>query len=80
MKTAFSILSKFTGAARELKEALQINPFSIEEGAEAYRTALQMPPDERRRRMQRMRETVEQNNVYRWAGKFLSRIGQGRIP
>lgn len=74
------ILSEFTGAARELKEALQINPFSIEEGAEAYRAALQMHPDERRRRMQRMRETVEQNNVYRWAGKFLSELAKMQFP
>ncbi len=74
------ILSKFTGARRELKEAVEINPFSVEEGAEAYRTALQMHPDERRRRMQRMRETVEQNNVYRWAGKFLSELAKVQFP
>ena len=74
------ILSKFTGAGRELKEALQINPFSVEEGAEAYRMALQMHPDERRRRMRRMRETVEQNNVYRWAGKFLSELARMPFP
>jgi alpha,alpha-trehalose-phosphate synthase [UDP-forming] len=74
------ILSKFTGAGRELKEALQINPFSIDEGAEAYRAALQMHPDEQRRRMQRMRETVEQNNVYQWAGKFLSELLKVQFP
>lgn len=74
------ILSKFTGAGRELKEALQINPFSVEEGAEALRAALQMHPDERRRRMQRMRETVEQNNVYRWAGKFVSQLAKMQFP
>lgn len=74
------VLSKFTGAARELKEALQINPFSIEEGADAFRVALQMPLDERRRRIQRMRDTVEQNNVYRWAGKFLSQLAKLEFP
>lgn len=74
------ILSQFTGAAQELKDALQINPFSIEEGAEAYRTALQMPPEERGRRMRKMREVVEQNNVYRWAGKFLSELGKIEFP
>ena len=74
------VLSKFTGAARELKEALQINPFSVEEGAEAYRVALQMHPDDRRRRMRRMREAVEQNNVYRWAGKFLSQLAKVEFP
>jgi alpha,alpha-trehalose-phosphate synthase [UDP-forming] len=74
------ILSKFTGAARELKEALIINPFSVEEGADAYRAALQMHADERRRRMVRMRETVEHNNVYRWAGKFISELAKLKSP
>jgi alpha,alpha-trehalose-phosphate synthase [UDP-forming] len=74
------VLSKFAGAAHELKEALQINPFSIEEGAEAYREALQMHPDERRRRMRRMREVVEQNNIYRWAGKFLGQLAKIGLP
>ncbi len=74
------VLSKFTGAARELKEALQINPFSLEEGAAACLAALEMHPDERRRRMQRMRETVEQNNVYSWAGKFLSELANVQFP
>ncbi len=74
------VLSKFTGAARELKDALQINPFSIEEGADALHTALQMDPQERGRRMRRMRETVQQNNVYRWAGKLLSQLAKIDLP
>jgi trehalose 6-phosphate synthase len=74
------ILSKFTGAARELKDALLINPFSVDEGANAIRTALQMHPGERKHRMQRMRETVEHNNVYRWAGKFLSQLVELEFP
>ena len=74
------VLSKFTGAARELKEALQINPFSIEEGAEAFDTALQMQPDERRRRMRKLREVVEQNNVYRWGGKILAQMASIEFP
>ena len=68
------VLSRFTGAARELQDALQVNPFSIEETSSAYRQAILMPREERRRRMQRMREEVETNNVYRWAGKFLSAL------
>ena len=74
------VLSKFTGAARELKDALQINPFSIEEGAEALGVALQMHAEERRRRMRKMRETVEQNNVYRWAGKILAQMAELEFP
>jgi trehalose 6-phosphate synthase len=74
------VLSKFAGAAYELKEALQINPFSIEEGAEAYRAALQMQAEERGRRMRKLREAIEQNNVYRWAGKFLSQLAKIEFP
>ncbi|MGA8026540.1 MAG: trehalose-6-phosphate synthase [Bryobacteraceae bacterium] len=74
------ILSQFAGAAQELKDALLINPFSIEEGAEACREALRMPLDERRRRMRKMREAVEHSNVYRWAGKFLSELAKIEFP
>jgi alpha,alpha-trehalose-phosphate synthase [UDP-forming] len=74
------VLSKFAGAAYEMKDALLVNPFSIEECANAYREALQMQPDERRRRMRKMRETVEHNNVYRWAGKFLSDLAKIEFP
>jgi trehalose 6-phosphate synthase len=68
------VLSKFTGAAVELKDALQVNPFSIDECAGAYREALQMHVEERRQRMSRMRETVSENNIYRWSGKLLSEL------
>jgi trehalose 6-phosphate synthase len=68
------ILSKFTGAARELKDAILVNPFSIEELAGAIREALEMPEEERRRRMQRMRAEVAGNNIYRWAGKIISAL------
>ena len=74
------ILSKFTGAARELKDALLINPFSIEEGAAAYHAALRMPPEERQRRMAKMREEIEYNNVYRWAGRLLSELARIDFP
>jgi trehalose 6-phosphate synthase len=74
------VLSKFAGAARELTDALQINPFAIEEGAEAYHAALRMHPEERRRRMRRMRESVMHNNVYRWAGSFLAECARTEFP
>ncbi|HTQ57493.1 MAG TPA: trehalose-6-phosphate synthase [Bryobacteraceae bacterium] len=65
------ILSAFTGAARELTDALIVNPFAIDEMAEAIHQAVNMPAGERRRRMNRMRSVVASNNVYRWAGKIL---------
>ncbi len=68
------ILSKFTGSARELSDALQVNPFSVKEIAHAYRAALEMPEQERRRRMQKMRDVVSQNNIYRWASELLSAL------
>jgi trehalose-6-phosphate synthase len=65
------VLSQFTGAARELHEALIINPYHIEQGAEALYRALTMPEPEQRERMRSMRNLVRDFNVYRWAGRML---------
>lgn len=65
------ILSQFTGAARELHEALIINPYHIEQGAEALYRAITMPDVEQRERMRSMRQRVREFNVYRWAGLML---------
>jgi trehalose 6-phosphate synthase len=65
------ILSQFTGAARELTEALIVNPYDIEQCAAALNLALTMPPDEQRARMRSMRNLVAEFNVYRWAGRML---------
>jgi trehalose 6-phosphate synthase/phosphatase len=65
------ILSTFAGAARELVEAILINPFDVAETAAAIRRAIEMPREQRRQRMQLMRRTIKENNVYRWAGRML---------
>jgi trehalose-6-phosphate synthase len=65
------ILSTFAGASRELAEAVLINPFDVNETAEAMEVAMRMGRDERRDRMSLMRRTVKENNVYRWAGRML---------
>ncbi|HSC00133.1 MAG TPA: trehalose-6-phosphate synthase, partial [Burkholderiaceae bacterium] len=65
------ILSQFTGAARELSEALIVNPYDTEQSAAALRVALSMPPDEQRHRMRSMRSLIQEFNVYRWAGRML---------
>ncbi len=73
------ILSTFAGASRELAEAVLINPFDVNETADAMEIAMRMGRDERRDRMSLMRRTVKENNVYRWAGRMLmdaSRIRQ----
>lgn len=65
------ILSEFTGAARELTEALIVNPYDLESSSEALAAALTMPEDEQQDRMRSMRSLLVQFNVYRWAGKML---------
>jgi alpha,alpha-trehalose-phosphate synthase [UDP-forming] len=74
------ILSQFTGAALELTEALLINPFAQDEIAEAIHRALTLPEAERRKRMQKLRQTVAENNVYRWAGKILHALLKFEFP
>jgi trehalose 6-phosphate synthase len=68
------LLSQFTGSALELTDALLFNPFAVDEMADAIHQAVTMAPPERRRRMQRLRAAVRDNNVYRWAGKILSAL------
>jgi trehalose 6-phosphate synthase len=65
------ILSQFTGAARELAEALIVNPYDFEQSAAALHLALTMSPDEQRARMRSMRNLVQEFNVFRWAGRML---------
>jgi trehalose 6-phosphate synthase len=65
------VLSQFAGAARELHEALIVNPYHVEEVAEALHRALSMPAEEQRERMISLRRLVRDFNVYRWAGRML---------
>jgi trehalose 6-phosphate synthase len=66
------ILSPFTGAARELPEALLVNPYATDAFADALNAALTMPVEEQQRRMQRLRAQVAEHNIYRWAGLLLT--------
>jgi len=65
------VLSQFTGAANELHEALIVNPYHVEQTAEALYQGLTMPEYEQRERMRSMRSLVQDFNVYRWAGRML---------
>jgi trehalose 6-phosphate synthase len=65
------ILSQFTGAARELAEALIVNPYDFEQSAAALHLALTMSPEEQRARLRSMRNLVQEFNVFRWAGRML---------
>jgi alpha,alpha-trehalose-phosphate synthase [UDP-forming] len=73
------ILSRFTGAARELNDALIVNPYDTEQMAEAIRISLELPAEERQARMQRMRRIVQEHNVYRWAGNLIAELSNVRL-
>jgi trehalose 6-phosphate synthase len=70
------VISRFTGAARELEGALLINPYDRGNFAESIAEALLMPRARRRRRMRKMREKVRDNNIFRWAGKILQELAR----
>jgi trehalose-6-phosphate synthase len=77
------ILSRLTGAARELRDALLVNPYDMDEMAAAIRAAVEMPVEERRIRMTRMHQLIREQNVYRWAGLLLSELSgihHDRVP
>ncbi len=73
------ILSRFTGAARELRDAVLVNPYDIERTADAIRYALEMEPEERTARMQRLRKVVKEQNIYRWAGNLIGELCEVRL-
>jgi trehalose 6-phosphate synthase len=66
------VLSRFTGSARELTEALVVNPYDLDEASAALARALSMTPAEQRDRMRAMRSLIAEFNVYRWAGRMLA--------
>jgi alpha,alpha-trehalose-phosphate synthase [UDP-forming] len=73
------ILSTFAGAAAELTDALQVNPYDVQQVAGAILRALEMADDEQAARMHRMRATVKDHNVFRWAANLLSDLTEIRI-
>lgn len=72
------VLSELAGAARELSDALVINPYDTEQFADAIRYAVEMDAEERRSRMERMHRTVEEHNVYRLGANFLTELAATR--
>ncbi|MGA2387447.1 MAG: trehalose-6-phosphate synthase [Candidatus Sulfotelmatobacter sp.] len=73
------ILSQFTGAARELRDALLVNPYDIDKTAEAIRAALEMEPEEKQMRIHRMRKVIRENNIYHWAGNLVTELCELRL-
>ncbi|MBI5032119.1 MAG: trehalose-6-phosphate synthase [Chloroflexi bacterium] len=66
------ILSEFAGVARQLLEALMVNPYSSEDMAGIIVQALQMPKDEQRKRMQAMQDRIKREDINWWAEEFLN--------
>ena len=68
------ILSQFTGASRELLDAVFVNPYDRENFAICIKESVELPQDEKKKRMKRLRSLVRENNIYKWAGKFLEEL------
>jgi trehalose-6-phosphate synthase len=73
------ILSTFAGAALELGDALLINPYDVQQLAEAIHRAVDMPEEQQASRMHHMRMHVREHNIYRWAANLLSDLTEIRI-
>jgi len=73
------ILSRFTGAARELRDAIIVNPYDIESTGEAIAKALWMDVHEMVERMRRMRASVREHNIYWWAGSLIGTLCELRL-
>src|SRR6266853_842022 len=73
------VLSQFTGASHELRDAVRVNPYDIEQLAEAIKGAIEMPVEERQIRMRHMRREVKTHNVYRWAADLISEVAEVRV-
>jgi trehalose 6-phosphate synthase/phosphatase len=68
------VLSELAGAADELRDAILVNPFDVDGVADALAGALQMPREERRRRMRSLRRVVTGSDVHAWARGFLAAL------
>jgi trehalose 6-phosphate synthase len=73
------VLSQFAGASRLLVDALIVNPYDVDQTAEAIRAALEMAPADQRKRMQRMRSVIRERNVYRWAAELIDALAGIRL-
>lgn len=73
------VLSRFAGASRDLKDALIVNPYDIEQMADAIYYSLVMPKDEVEQRMTRMRQEIHDNNIYKWAANLTEELMKLRM-
>ena len=73
------ILSRFTGAARDLRDAIIVNPYDIRSTGEAIAQALKMDVGEMVDRMRGMRRSVKEHNIYWWAGSLIGELCELRL-
>ena len=73
------ILSRFAGASREMQDALIVNPYDIEQMADAIYYSLTMPKAETTERMTRMRQDLHENNIYKWAANLTEELMRLRM-
>jgi trehalose 6-phosphate synthase len=73
------ILSRFTGAARDLHDAIIVNPYDVDGTAEAIAQAIEMNVSEMEDRMRRMRRSVRERNIYWWAASLIGELCDLRI-
>ncbi len=74
------ILSEFAGVKYQLPEAIMVNPYSVDDMANALEQALTMPKEEQKRRMQAMQERIKSEDIGWWAQEFLSRMTTISLP
>jgi trehalose-6-phosphate synthase len=72
-------LSRFTGAARDLQDAIVVNPYDVRATGDAIAQALEMEVGEIRDRMRRMRRSVRDHNIYWWAGMLIGELCELRL-
>ena len=70
------VLSRFAGAAEQLKEALLVNPYDTDGTADTIQRALQMPLEERQSRHQKLLKNIREQDVHWWREKFLKVLGE----
>lgn len=73
------ILGEMAGAAKELGEAVIINPNDVEQTSNALKIAIEMPPGDQRRRMMAMQKRLKRYDIKRWAGDFMESLGEIKV-
>ncbi len=77
-QTGVLILSEMAGAAKELMEAVLVNPDDVHDIVRAIHKALTMPPQEQITRNAAMQQTLKRYNVHRWSEVFMTRLQEAR--